>query len=261
MIQVSLGGTASVNASHVEQEHDWNWLAQDVAEFSELNYSRPIASADAKRSDAPQMAGPYNINLAALDASLDQVAAWGPQRVLSHVQGLVARLYAGLPASCRPSSPLSPAQRGPFGCFVADGEGATAEPLRGFEAGADRRQPSWRHHPRRAASSQRQRRYRPAPRRGGRLGGLEPPRRRPACVLSRGCATWGSSCRISPPPDRAGLQRDATFHTWKAKYGVMEVSESRRLRALEDENAKLKKLLAKAMLDNATLRDVAARKW
>ena len=54
---------------------------------------------------------------------------------------------------------------------------------------------------------------------------------------------------------------DATFYKWKARYGGMEVSEARRLRVLEDENAKLKKLLAEAMLDNAMLRDVAARKW
>jgi putative transposase len=54
---------------------------------------------------------------------------------------------------------------------------------------------------------------------------------------------------------------DATFYKWKAKYGGLEVSEARRLKALEDENAKLKKLLAEAMLDNAMLRDVAARKW
>jgi putative transposase len=47
----------------------------------------------------------------------------------------------------------------------------------------------------------------------------------------------------------------------KAKYGGMEVSDTRRLKALEDENTKLKKLLAEAMLDNAMLRDVAARKW
>jgi putative transposase len=54
---------------------------------------------------------------------------------------------------------------------------------------------------------------------------------------------------------------DATFYKWKARYGGMEVSDARRLKALEDENAKLKKLLAEAMLDNAMLRDVAARKW
>ena len=54
---------------------------------------------------------------------------------------------------------------------------------------------------------------------------------------------------------------EGTFYKWKAKYGGMEVSDARRLRALEDENAKLKRLLAEAMLDNAMLRDVAARKW
>ena len=53
----------------------------------------------------------------------------------------------------------------------------------------------------------------------------------------------------------------ATFYKWKSKYGGLEVSDARRLRALEDENARLKKLLAEAMLDNAMLRDVAARKW
>jgi putative transposase len=54
---------------------------------------------------------------------------------------------------------------------------------------------------------------------------------------------------------------DATFYNWKARYGGLEVSQARRLKALEDENARLKKLLAEAMLDNAVLKDVAARKW
>ena len=53
----------------------------------------------------------------------------------------------------------------------------------------------------------------------------------------------------------------ATFYKWKAKYGGLEVSDARRLKVLEDENAKLKKLLAEAMLDNAMLKDVAAKKW
>ena len=52
-----------------------------------------------------------------------------------------------------------------------------------------------------------------------------------------------------------------TFYKWKAKYGGMEVSEAKRLKALEDENARLKKLLAEAMLDNAILKDVASKKW
>lgn len=53
----------------------------------------------------------------------------------------------------------------------------------------------------------------------------------------------------------------ATFYKWKAKYGGLDVSEARRLRALEAENAKLKKLLAEAMLDNAVLKDIASKKW
>jgi putative transposase len=53
----------------------------------------------------------------------------------------------------------------------------------------------------------------------------------------------------------------ATFYKWKARYGGLEVSEARRLKALEDENAKLKKLLAEAMLDNAMLKEISAKKW
>jgi|TARA_R110000787_G_C13356330_1_gene439593 putative transposase len=54
---------------------------------------------------------------------------------------------------------------------------------------------------------------------------------------------------------------EATFYKYKAKFGGMEVSDARRLRALEDENAKLKKLLAEQMLDNAILKDIASKKW
>ena len=53
----------------------------------------------------------------------------------------------------------------------------------------------------------------------------------------------------------------ATFYKYKAKFGGMEVSDARKLKALEDENAKLKKLLAEQMLDNAILKDVNSRKW
>jgi putative transposase len=53
----------------------------------------------------------------------------------------------------------------------------------------------------------------------------------------------------------------ATFYKWKAQYGGLQVFEARRLRVLEAENARLKKLLADAMLDNAMLKDVAAKKW
>ena len=53
----------------------------------------------------------------------------------------------------------------------------------------------------------------------------------------------------------------ATFYKWKAKYGGLEVSDARRLRVLEAENAKLKKLLAEAMLDNVMLKDLTAKKF
>ena len=54
---------------------------------------------------------------------------------------------------------------------------------------------------------------------------------------------------------------DATYYTWKSKYGGLEVSEAKRLRTLEAENAKLKRLLAEAMLDNAALKDLLGKKW
>jgi putative transposase len=53
----------------------------------------------------------------------------------------------------------------------------------------------------------------------------------------------------------------ATFYKWKAKFGGLERSEVKRLRSLEEENAKLKKLLAEAILDNAVLKDIATKKW
>ena len=53
----------------------------------------------------------------------------------------------------------------------------------------------------------------------------------------------------------------ATFYAWKAKYGGLDVSQARKLKVLEEENARLKKLLAEAMLDMAVLRDVTAKKW
>ena len=53
----------------------------------------------------------------------------------------------------------------------------------------------------------------------------------------------------------------ATFYKWKAKFGGLEISDARRLKALEAENVRLKRLLADAMLDNAILKDVAEKKW
>ena len=53
----------------------------------------------------------------------------------------------------------------------------------------------------------------------------------------------------------------ATFYKWKSKFGGMDVSDAKRLKLLEDENTKLKKLLAETMLDNAILKDINSRKW
>ena len=54
---------------------------------------------------------------------------------------------------------------------------------------------------------------------------------------------------------------EATFYNWKARYGGMDVSEAKRLKSLEDENAKLKKLLAEQMLDVAAMRELLSKKW
>jgi putative transposase len=53
----------------------------------------------------------------------------------------------------------------------------------------------------------------------------------------------------------------ATFYKWKSKFGGLEVSDARRLRSLEEENRRLKKLLADSMLDNAMLKEIASKKW
>ena len=54
---------------------------------------------------------------------------------------------------------------------------------------------------------------------------------------------------------------EPTFYAWKSKFGGMGISDAKRLRQLEEENAKLKKLLAESMLDNAVLKDITSRKW
>ena len=54
---------------------------------------------------------------------------------------------------------------------------------------------------------------------------------------------------------------DATFYKWRAKYGGMDVSEAKKLKALEDENAKLKRLLAESVMDNATLKEMLTKNF
>ena len=53
----------------------------------------------------------------------------------------------------------------------------------------------------------------------------------------------------------------ATFYKWKAKFGGLEISDARRLKALENENSRLKRMLAEAMLDNVALKDLLGKKW
>lgn len=67
-------------------------------------------------------------------------------------------------------------------------------------------------------------------------------------------AKTGDLCR------RHGMS-PATFYKWKSKFGGMEVSDAKRLRALESENAKLKRLVADLTLDNVALKDVVSKKW
>lgn len=59
---------------------------------------------------------------------------------------------------------------------------------------------------------------------------------------------------------KAGIS-SATFYKWKAKYGGLDVSDARKLKTLEAENNKPKKLLAEQLLDNAMLKDIASKKW
>jgi putative transposase len=69
---------------------------------------------------------------------------------------------------------------------------------------------------------------------------------------------WEAGAKTPEVCRRHGIS-DATFYKWKAKYGGLEVSEARRLKSLEDENRRLKKLLAESMLDNAALKDLLGK--
>ena len=66
--------------------------------------------------------------------------------------------------------------------------------------------------------------------------------------------------KVSDLCRRHGIS-EPTFYAWKSKFGGMSVPDARRLKQLEEENARLKKLLAEAMLDTAVLKDITSRKW
>jgi putative transposase len=76
----------------------------------------------------------------------------------------------------------------------------------------------------------------------------------------RGAAEQEAGASVAELCRKHGMS-SATFYAWKAKYGGMDLSEARRLKALEEENTKLKRLYADAMLDNAGLKDLLAKKW
>jgi putative transposase len=69
-----------------------------------------------------------------------------------------------------------------------------------------------------------------------------------------------AGAKTADPARKHGIS-EATLYNWKAKYGDMEVSDAKRLRSLEDENRKLKKLLAESMLDQAALKELLTKKW
>jgi putative transposase len=71
---------------------------------------------------------------------------------------------------------------------------------------------------------------------------------------------WDAGAKAGDLARKHGVS-DATLYNWKAKFGGMEVSEAKRVKQLEEENAKLKKLLAEQMLDVAAMRELLSKKW
>jgi selenocysteine lyase/cysteine desulfurase len=95
------------------------WMGQDAERFATLNMQDPAPASSARRWDAAETASYFNVNVTAMEASTRFVCRVGPQAVLDHNRALIARLFDGLPRGLAPASPLDPAQRGPYGCFVA----------------------------------------------------------------------------------------------------------------------------------------------
>ena len=102
------------------------WMGQEVDAFAKLNFTDPAPAHSAKRWDSAETASFFNLNLTAMDASARFVCRVGPEAVLAHNRRLIARLFECLPAGLVPASPLEPARRGPYGCFVAETAELTA---------------------------------------------------------------------------------------------------------------------------------------
>jgi selenocysteine lyase/cysteine desulfurase len=105
------------------------WLAALSSDnFSALNLADPKPGANAKRWDSPEWASYFNLNLVAMDTSVDFVVRMGPELVAAHNRKLIELMYARLPKDrFVPASPLDPAQRGAYGCFAARSPEKTAE--------------------------------------------------------------------------------------------------------------------------------------
>ena len=82
-----------------------------------------------------------------------------------------------------------------------------------------------------------------------------------ASASRRFSRTFSSSSALSRRASEISSPPNFAFYAWKAKFGGMDVSDAKRLKALEEENAKLKRLYADAMLDNAGLKELLAKKW
>jgi cysteine desulfurase / selenocysteine lyase len=105
------------------------WMAVgDSHNFASLSFDDPKPAASAKRWDAPEWASHFNLNLAALDASVEFVAKIGPETVAAHNQTLLALMFERLPKDrCVPASPLDAKLRGTYGCFRSRSAEKTAE--------------------------------------------------------------------------------------------------------------------------------------
>ncbi|MBP6704453.1 MAG: aminotransferase class V-fold PLP-dependent enzyme [Vicinamibacteria bacterium] len=95
------------------------WMGQDGDSFPNLNMVDPTPAQSARRFDVPEAASCFNLNLTAMEASAAFVARVSPEVVRDHNRRLIAYLFAHTPDGLTPASPMNPAQRGPYGCFVA----------------------------------------------------------------------------------------------------------------------------------------------
>ncbi|MBX7184633.1 MAG: aminotransferase class V-fold PLP-dependent enzyme [Vicinamibacteria bacterium] len=95
------------------------WMGQDVHAFASLNMVDPAPAQGARRFDVPEAASRFNLNLTAMEASVAFVNRVSPEVVRENNARLIAYLFDHLPDGLTPASPVDPAQRGPYGCFVA----------------------------------------------------------------------------------------------------------------------------------------------